>query len=380
METAGPVTFTSSLVGLLGCPSRVVFTEPGIEDPPMSDGNPKTLITMNDLARLAGVSTSTVSRALSGKGMTSKKTRKQIAEMARDVDYVPNVSARNLRLKRVERNTIVVPFADDPELALGDPHFLERLACLTNQVTQRGYGVLLHRISSPATSDLFQVIEHASPADGIVLIYPCAERAAIEATARSYRALVTWGSLSEKPTCCTVGPDEVAGARVAVEHLIGLGRQRIVFLGDPARPETRFRLQGYRLALRCAHIDGEVARIVNSGRAEHTLIAMVASGDVFDAVFATNGGLAAGAIRALNEAGLKVPGDVAVIGYDDPDGSTSRIPTLTTVRQDYQVQARLVADMLFRRIAGEETPSVAVPPCLIVRESCGASRRTAPVA
>ena len=333
---------------------------------------------MADIARLAGVSASTVSRALAGSSLVATKKREEIMRLARERGYVVNLTARNLRLQRTQALSVVIPLGHETSQPLTDPFFTEMLGHLADCITQRGYGMFLQKVVPPMDGWLPQLIaSHKS--DGIVVVGQSTEHAALELAAAHYKPLVVWGGHLANQSYCTVGTDNVAGALAAVEHLMQLGRRRIVFLGDPAMPEIGLRYQGYRLAHERAreppprlrappHI---VPAHLTADAAYEAMRAFIGVAEGFDAVFGATDVIAISAIRAISAAGLSVPRDVAVVGFDDIALAAHANPPLTTVRQDLQRGAHTLVDLLFRRMAGEEAPSATMPAELIVRESSG---------
>ena len=333
---------------------------------------------MSDIARLAGVSASTVSRALAGSELVAKKKREEIVRLARERGYVINSAARNLRLQRTEAISVVIPLGHETGQPLSDPFFVEMLGHLADEITQRGFGVLLQKIVPPMADWLPRLIA-SRRSDGIIVIGQSTEHAALEAAALSYHPLVVWGGHAAAQSYCTVGTDNLGGARIAVEHLIRLGRRRIVFFGDPVTPEIKLRSEGYRLALKQAkgNLDAQliVPTHLTPDAAYEAMRAFIDTKAPFDAVFAGSDLVAISAMRAIIAAGLRVPDDIAVVGFDDISLAAHTNPTLTTMRQDIKRGAEILVDLVFRRIAGEDTPSATMPAELIVRESCGAATR-----
>jgi len=331
---------------------------------------------MADIARLAGVHTSTVSRALAGSPLVAKQQRERILALARERGYVVNFSASNLRRQRTQTISVAIPLGHEAGQALTDPFFMEILGQLADEITQRGYGMLLQKILPPMDGWLPRLIA-SQRADGIIIIGQSTEHAAIEAAAASYHPMVVWGGHLAHQSYCSVGTDNMSGGRVVVEHLIRSGRKRIVFLGDPAVPEIKLRLEGYRHAL--AKGAGTRERIVPAHltpeAAYEAMRAYIRRGEQFDAVFGATDIIAMSAIRAIAAAGLVVPRDVAVAGFDDIAISAHFNPALTTMRQDIARGARMLVDLLFRRLSGEATPSASMPAELVVRESSAAPAR-----
>ncbi|MEI8258715.1 MAG: LacI family DNA-binding transcriptional regulator [Deltaproteobacteria bacterium] len=326
---------------------------------------------------MAGVSASTVSRALAGSDLVAKKKRDEIVRLARERGYVVNPTARNLRLQRTETISVVIPLGHEASQPLTDPFFFEMLGHLADAITQRGYGVLLQKILPPMDDWLPRLVA-SGRSDGIIVVGQSTEHAVIEQVASYYRPLVVWGGHADEQSYCTVGTDNVAGGRRAVEHLVKLGRRRIVFCGDPRSAEIRLRYEGYLAALKRARRTATARQVVpvdlTAEAAYESMRDLIRSKTPFDAVFAASDLIAISAMRALAAAGMSVPGDVAVVGFDDISLAAHTSPPLTTVRQDLRRGARTIVELMFRRIAGEDPPSVTMPAELIVRDSCGAGR------
>ncbi len=327
---------------------------------------------MADIARLAGVHTSTVSRALSGSPLVAGKKREQILKLARERGYVINSSASNLRRRRTQTISVTIPLGHEAGQTLTDPFFMEMLGHLADEITQRGYGMFLQKILPPMDDWLPRLIA-SQRSDGIIIVGQSTEHAAIESAAASYLPMVVWGGHLANQSYCSVGTDNMGGGRVLVEHLIRTGRRRIVFLGDPSIPEIKLRHEGYLHALAHAPSGTARARLVPAHLAAEAayeaMRAYIRRGEEFDAVFGATDIIALSAIRAITAAGLTVPRDVAVAGFDDIAMAAHFNPTLTTMRQDIARGARMLVDLLFRRLNGEETPSATMPAELIVRES-----------
>jgi DNA-binding LacI/PurR family transcriptional regulator len=329
---------------------------------------------MADIARMAGVSASTVSRALAGSPLVAASKREEIAKLARERGYVVNTTARNLRLQRTQTLGVVIPLGHEAGQPLSDPFFMEMLGHLADAITERGYGMFLRKILPPMDNWLTDLIA-SHRADGLIVIGQSTEHAALEAAAASYRPMVVWGGHLPNQTYCTVGTDNAAGAMAAVEHLIQRGRSRIVFVGDPTVPEIGLRYAGYRQAHERAGLLSTAPRAVQAHLTAETayeaIRAFIGGGVKFDALFCASDVIAASALRALTASGLSVPRDVAVVGYDDIALAAHANPPLTTVRQDLQRGARMMVDLLFRRLDGEDTPSATMPAELVVRQSSG---------
>jgi DNA-binding LacI/PurR family transcriptional regulator len=327
---------------------------------------------MEDIARLAGVSTSTVSRALAGSTLVATKQREQIVRLARERGYVVNSTARNLRLQRTQTLSVVIPLGHETGQHLTDPFFVEMLGHLADEITQRGYGMFLQKVLPPM-ENWVQNLLATHRTDGLIVIGQSTEHQALQAAAEHYRPMVVWGGHLERQDYCTVGTDNFAGAKQATEHLLETGRKKIVFLGFANVPEVKLRVQGFERAFEKAKRGVQPPRVVpahlTADAAYEAMRAFIQDRGSFDAVVAASDVIAMSAIRAITAAGLRVPQDVAVVGFDDIFMSSHVNPPLTTVRQDLKTGARLLVDLLFRRIEGEDTPSATMPAELVIRAS-----------
>jgi DNA-binding LacI/PurR family transcriptional regulator len=333
---------------------------------------------MADIARLAGVATSTVSRALAGSPLVAAPVREQIVRLARERGYVVNSTARNLRLQRTQTLSVVIPLGHESGQYLTDPFFVEMLGHLADEITRRGYGMFLQKVLPPMGNWLEQLFaSHAS--DGVIVIGQSTEHQALQTAAARHRAMVVWGGHLDRQDYCTVGTDNTAGAMLATEHLLKTGRRNIIFLGDATVPEVRLRVEGYHRAL-ARSAKGLTARVVpahlTADAAYEAMRAFIHEGGPFDAVVAASDVIAMSAIRAITAVGQRVPQDVAVVGFDDISLASHANPPLSTVRQDLRTGARLLVDLLLRRLDGEDAPSATMPAELVVRQSSGAPARS----
>jgi DNA-binding LacI/PurR family transcriptional regulator len=329
---------------------------------------------MADIARLAGVHVSTVSRALSGSTLVEPRVRDKILALAKRRGYVVNRAARSLRTSRTHTLTVAIPLAHERGQALTDPFFTTMLGHLADEITRRGFALHLEKILPPMDDWLERLIT-ARRSDGIIVIGQSTQHAALEQAAATYAPLVVWGGHVAKQRYCVVGTDNVNGGRMATEHLLERGRRRIVFVGDPSIPEIRLRCDGYELALERAprgHAPPRIIKAHMTPEAAHTAMRrFIDSHSEFDAVLAATDIIAISSMRALASSGYSIPRDVAVVGFDDIALAAHVHPPLTTVRQDLARGASLLVDLVLRRIAGEDTEPVMLPAELVVRESSG---------
>jgi len=333
---------------------------------------PPNNLQMSDIARLAGVSESTVSRALKDSPMIAASTRERIQRLAEDAGYVVNPVASSLRSRQAGVITVAVPLVHEREPHLADPFMMTMLAHLADTLADRGYNMLLAKIAVHQDHWLRR-LQQPGRSDGVILIGQSIEHAAINEAARAGIPLVAWGACLPAQKYPVVGSDNHLGGRLATEHLLAQGRRRPVFLGDERLPEIAHRHEGYREALREAGVAASPELRVRTGfagsEAEGHVRELIASGTDFDGIVAVSDVIAIGAIRALNEAGRRVPEDVAVVGFDDILFAEHANPPLTTVRQDIARGAVALVDTVIAVIRGETPASTVLPPTLVVRRS-----------
>jgi len=336
----------------------------------MQDQLPSTS-SLAELARLAGVSTSTVSRALAGNPRIARATRERIAELAQAHGFRFNQAARNLRLKRTGAIGVVLPLGHETDQHLSDPFFMSLIGPVADALTERGYDLLLSRVV-PEDDRWLDEIAGSGRVDGVLVIGQSNQIDVIERTARRFRPMIVWGAHVPGMRQVTVGSDNIAGGRIAARHLIEKGRRQLAFFGNPSVPEFAARHAGFEQAIAASggRATGSILPVHLTTQAAYAEIgAFLAANPNPDGIVAASDVIAMSALRALSERGLSVPRDVAVVGYDDLSVSRHTTPPLTTVRQDVARGGALMVDLLFRRLAGEDTSSHSMAPELVVRAS-----------
>lgn len=340
-----------------------------------------------DIAHMAGVSQPTVSRALSGSPMVSEATRKRIEAIARQLNYKVDKAASSLRKRRSD--TIALLFFEDPtaDESLINPFFVAMLGSITRAAKRAGYDLLVS--FQQLSDDWHKDYEDSHKADGIILLgygdWELYREKVVQLAAQGTR-FARWGSVeaaqglsSAAPVGLgtTIGSDNRAGGRMAAEHLIGLGRRSIAFLGHAASnyPEFEARFQGVADALAAAGLPPplQADAITTEEAGTAATHALIDSGARFDAIVAASDLIAIGAMQALADRDLKVPSDIAVTGFDDIPAAASTRPPLTTVVQDTQRAGQLLVDSVRAQFEGLPAPGAMLPTRLVVRRSCGAT-------
>jgi DNA-binding LacI/PurR family transcriptional regulator len=333
---------------------------------------------LSDLARLSGLSISTISRALSGHWSVADGTRERVRELADEHGYRPNEMARNLRLQRTNAIGIAWPLGHAVGQHLTDPFFLSLVGHVADALVMQGYDIVLSRVL-PEAEDWLDRLVDSGKIDGLILIGQSDQADTIARVARRYPPLVVWGAVLPDAGYPTVGSDNAAGGRAAARHLLDLGRRQFVFVGDPDLPEFGQRLDGFRAVATASGAPVAVVRAAATfDEADAAVRGWWGEGGRADALFAASDVAAIGAMRALVAAGVAVPEEVAIVGYDDVTLAAHTTPGLTTIRQDVAEGARLLVAALFERLAGRTAASALLPAGLIVRGSSTSGGGAAP--
>lgn len=337
---------------------------------------PRT-VSIQDIARRAGVSHTTVSRALRDSPLISAEVRTQIQQLAQEMGYIPNAVAQSLRGQRTGTVGLVVTSIADP--------FLGRVARGIEEVAQKYNISLLLSVSNNDADAELAVVEnfHRRRVDGVIV-------AAARMTSAHEGRLARMGvptvlinhqaeTALEHLHCVSI--DDAQGAREAVNHLLTMGHRAIGYLGAGNRPRSnRLRQQGYTDALRAAGIeprpewicatpeqDRYYADDVTGGQ---TLLPELARAGV-SSVFCYNDMVAVGALTACRTLGISVPGQMSIVGFDDVEMAQYVTPPLTTVHQPKLRLGQLAMEMLLDLLNDKPVTDHVLPAELVVRQSTG---------
>ncbi|MFZ6749864.1 LacI family DNA-binding transcriptional regulator [Undibacterium sp. Ren11W] len=291
---------------------------------------------MADIARLAGVSTSTVSRALNHSSLVNDETRIRIEELAKSLNYSINIGAQNLRLKQNRTVAVVVPYDASTRQHLSDPFFLSMLGSLADALTERGFDMLLSRVDAEQLDSAAQIYDTGRVL-GVILIGQWRHHDQLNQLAARRVPIVVWGAQLPQQLYVTVGSDNITGGFLATEHLIKSGRKNIAFFGDPQLPEVAHRYEGYCKALTQYGMAPNQQLLVTASFIEDggrlAVEQLCKRQVVFDSLFACSDLLAMTAINTLRDKQYRIPEDIAVVGYDDIELARYFHPSLTTIRQ-----------------------------------------------
>jgi DNA-binding LacI/PurR family transcriptional regulator len=335
-----------------------------------------TRLRMSDIARLAGVSPSTVSRAFNNSPSIPAETRERILKIAQAHNYQLDTQAQNFRLKRTKTIATVYPYNGPSKRLISDPFYMELTGAITDELAEYDYDMLIARVPTfdPSWCDRYILNKRV---DGILMVDSGLEDQGIARLQALGAAFVVWNPQVENQDFVSVGCDSIGGARRAVEHLYRLGRRRIAFVGgNSAMVETYLRRVGYEAGLAVCGLPLDPALILYTDftpQQGHLAIkTLLAQQPQLDAIFFCSDVLAMAAMEELRGQGRRVPEDVSVVGYDDIPLAAHCTPRLTTVRQHIHEGGRLMVQKLFALLDGQAVESALLPSELIVRDSCGA--------
>jgi DNA-binding LacI/PurR family transcriptional regulator len=332
----------------------------------------KTIQTIDDIARIANVSKSTVSRALNDSPLVKQETKEQIRNIAQQHNFRLNAPARRLSLKQ-SYTVAFVTHAYHKNFSLDDLFTLEIMGGVSNGLHELGYDMLVIQVS-PYDLDWAQQYLDSGRVDGFILLTASRKQSYIKNLLDIGAPFIAWGVRGPNQNYSTVNGDNFSGGKQATEYLVDTGRQRIAFLGGPAAEmEVQLRYQGYESALEEAGIPIDPALVVHgeyhSAAGAELMDHLLAQAPNLDAVFVNSDLNAIAAIEVIRQQGKRVPEDIAVVGYDDLSiASYNQLP-LTTIRQDIPLAGKLLAQNLIQFLKTGVVSQVCMPVELVVRES-----------
>lgn len=329
--------------------------------------------TLRDVAREAQVSTATVSRVINGHGNVSELTRARIETVIQRLRYVPDSAARTLSTGLTHTIGVLLP-------DLHGEFFSEIIRGVDGAARRRGLNLLLFGIHGSVAEATLAVRALKGRVDGLLVMSPYADSAYLDEQSTDGTPVVVINSPLRGDSLSSLRVDNRGGARRMVEHLVTVGHRRIAFVGGPADNfDAAERLAGYCEAV-AAHADVREVLLPGDFTEDSGLRAgerLLQLGERPDAVFAANDMMALGCLRALRDAGVSVPGDVAVVGFDDIPLARYVTPALTTVRVPMADLGARALDGLADAIESDtsRTLTETLATELVVRDSCRARQR-----
>ncbi|MFJ6663451.1 LacI family DNA-binding transcriptional regulator [Streptomyces sp. NPDC091383] len=336
--------------------------------------------TLEEVAARAGVGRGTVSRVINGSPRVSDATRAAVEAAVAELGYVPNTAARALAANRTDAIALVVP---EPETRFfAEPYFSDMLRGVGAELADTEWQLLLIFAGNDRERRRLAEYLAAHRVDGVLLVSVHADDPLPELLSQLEIPAVVSGPRSAAETLTSVDSDNYGGARAAVEHLLARGRTRIAHItGRLDVYGARRRVDGYRDALRAAGHAADELLIASGDFTEEggrkAMSALLARRPDLDAVFAGSDVMAAGARQVLRESGLRIPDDVALVGYDDSAIARHMDPPLTSVRQPIDHMGRAMIDLLLTEISAKrpsglsrgERRHAVLPTELVVRAS-----------
>ena len=331
----------------------------------------KKLKSIQDVARIAGVSKSTVSRALNNSSLVKSETREAIQAIAKAHEFRPSATARNLSL----RASRIIGFVNDAyskgTCQVSCPFSLEIMGGIAIGLHELGYDLLVIHVD-PHDSDWAAQYLDTGRVDGFILMTESGKRSQVDLLVSRSAPFIAWGASSGN--YCTVCGEDRMGGRLACERLLSRGRRRIGFIGGPrAEPEVRGRLLGYRDALKAAGKSFEPRLVAYADYSERSgaraMEELLERQPDLDAVFSNSDVMAIAAMGVLKARGRRIPDDVAIVGYDDLSLASYVTPALTTVSQKVPLAGTLLARDLVAFLKQGIVTHTVVPVELVARDS-----------
>jgi LacI family transcriptional regulator len=334
-------------------------------------------VTIEEIARLADVSRSTVSRVLNNHPSVRPHVRERVLEVMRAQEYTPNAAARSLASSRSRVLSVVIPRS--AAQIFTDSFFALALQGISEACVGAGYFVMLSMVTAEHEESFYNQVLRGQHFDGMIMLSSDIDDPLLPRLIRDRLPLVLIGQHPYLEGIVSVDVENREGARLAVEHLIGLGHRRIATICGPLVMTAGLaRRDGYKQALLAAGIpisaDLQAEGDFTQEGGYAAMQRLLALGSRPSAVFVASDTMAMGALRALSEAGLRVPADMAVVSFDDLPAAAYANPPLTTVRQPISELGATAVRVLIEQIESADTaPSlVRLPTTLVVRASCGA--------
>lgn len=326
--------------------------------------------TIEEVAAAAGVSRSTVSRVVNGSTAVSPSALESVKRAIAELNYVPNRAARSLASRQTHAIALVVP--EDTTRFFGDPFFAAIVSGINARVSRSDY-VLNLFIASDDPGDKTTSYVRSGSVDGAIIVSHHTSDLYIDRIAAAVPVVYGGRPVRERERDYYVDVDNVAGGREATEFLISRGHRRISTITGPlTMPAGVDRLKGYRDAMTAAGLEEgavEDGNFTADGGAA-AMRRILERGEDLDALFIASDLMARGALAVLARAGIRVPDDVAIIGFDDSPVATTVTPQLTTMRQPSFAQGERMAEVLMDLLAGRNPQHVTVLETeLVVRDS-----------
>lgn len=329
-------------------------------------------ITIEEIAELAKVSKTTVSRVINNKPDVSSETRKIVMDIISQYDFKPNAYAKAISLNKSHTIGLIIPYEAD--FIFSNPFYVEVMRGVSTEINRRGYYLLICYPHDHNYVDIYK----QKRVDGFILMSPgTLHKNIIESLDEVDAPFVSTSKISDEESMVYVDVDNYYGATLAIEHLISLGHRRIGFIGKPTVTSAKDRLRGYKAVLDKYKIpfDENLVKISDDASiqsAYQVMSELLENHDKPTAVFLASDLMALGAMKAIKESGKSIPEDVAIVGFDDIPLAEYTEPELTTVRQPSFQKGVMAARLLIQYLEKKKKPKSKILDVeLIVRKSTG---------
>lgn len=333
---------------------------------------PRKAITIHDVAKAAGVSVSTVSRVLNDKDDVAAGTYEKVRQVIEDLGYASSLAARGMRSRRTKVIGLIMP-------DVASPYSVAVMQGVNQAITQLDYDLLVYtngdiqKNTSADQESYYVALLNGTITDGVIVVTPVAT------TFSTAAPVVAIDPNHESPECPAIISTNREGALQAMSYLIGLGHKRIAFItGRMELISATRRLQGYKDSLAAAGIPLDEALIQYGDYTTETAVGcahrLFSLGDPPTAIFASNDMSAIGVYRAAQEAGLRIPEDISVVGFDNIQESMFLSPALTTIDQFIPKMGAIATEMVLKLVNGEspENNLYKIQTKIVIRASCRA--------
>jgi LacI family transcriptional regulator len=339
-------------------------------------GHDEMALTLEDIARYAGVSRATVSRVINGEENVREQTREHVLEVIHQNNFQPNLAARSLAAGKTNVLGLIIPAG--VSAIFSDPYFPFLIQSVSTACNTRDYSIMLWLAEPEFERRMMRQILHSGLLDGVIVSSMIMEDPIVQALHDSNKPFILFGR-HPRLDVNYLDAENVRGGREATLHLLRLGHKRVAAITGPQNMIAGYdRFEGYRKALEERNITFRPELVVEGDFSETS--AYVAVQRLLPAkptaIFVASDTMAEGALHALRDAGLRVPQDIAIVGYDDMPHASRTTPPLTTIRQPTVQMGALAVDTLIDIIhnPGAHKRHVVLPVELVIRESCGALR------
>ncbi len=335
-------------------------------------------MTIQQIAELAEVSRSTVSRVLNDHPSVRPEVRDRVLQVIGEQGYAPQAAARSLASKRTNTLGLLIPRS--AAIIFSDPFFGQVIQGMTEASSKRGYFLMLTMVSGAMEHDFYKRVLRSRSVDGLLMVSSDIDDPILPLLIKDDLPLLLIGDHPYLNPVNWIDSENREGARIATTHLVGLGHRRIAAITGFLQMSSAIdRFNGYKQALLEANLP-VLAELIEHGdytqeSGYQAMRRLLLATPRPTAVFAANDMMAMGALRAIHEAGLSVPNDVAMVGFDDIPMAAFANPPLTTMRQPIAEMGALAANTLIDQLENLAEPGaqIRLPTKLVVRNSCGAT-------